>query len=580
VKKDIIGSIYKAPIAVLAMVALLAIVALLAASCSKPSQNGIGPATGTAAAPQAPGQAGGTQGQAGQGRQGGAPGGAQGTGSFGGQGGARRATVIPVQATVVPFGTLSADRDTAGIVTPLIQSQIAAPVSGIVQKVLKQAGDWVGAGTVVVQLDDSLLKIAYANAQAAVDTANINLATAQQNASDSIPRLELQVQSADSSVNSAQRTYDSQKALFDLGGISASALDLAGSQLSTAKANLETAKLALDQARKGVAATPAQNVDALKVALVTAQNNLAQAKYNLENASIKAPFDGQIASMSANPGMFLGQNSAAFVLVSRERQVSFSIAPSDAHAIIQGMGLVYDIGGKSLPIRVRQTPSNPISGVVPMTASFGGQVELPYGSIGNVSYLVELAKGTLVPLNAIGTLENRNFVYLVVNGRVTTQNILVIAESGIIAAVTGLSPGSLVVISPPPGLIVGAQVQVIETPMPQSSAVQVAAAPAAGQAPPLSSGAGRNPAAGSGSNGQYGGQRQGQTGGQGGATGVQGGATGGQYGGQRTGSGQYSGQYSGQRRATGAAGGTAQTAPGTTTQPSTGTIPVAGSGTP
>jgi multidrug efflux pump subunit AcrA (membrane-fusion protein) len=523
-----------------------------------------------------------------------------------------------VQSTVVPFGTLSADRDTAGVVTPVLQSSIAAPVSGIVARVAKLAGDWVTAGTVVVQLDDSPLKIALANAQAAVDTAKINLDTTKQNADDSLPRLELQLQSAQSSVDSAQHTYDSQRALFDLGGISASALDLAGGQLATAKANLESARLTLDQAKRGVATTPSQNIDALRVALSTAQNNFATARYNLDNAGIKAPFDGQIASIAANPGMFIGQNTAAFVLVSRERQVSFSIAPSDANAITVGTALSWEYAGTAVPITVKQAPSNPINGVIPITASLPASVKASYGTVGNVSYLVQLAVGTLVPLNAIQTLENRNFVYVVNNGRVGTQDIGVIAESGVVAAVTGLNAGFQVIVSPPPGLVLGTQVQAMDTPMPQVAAISMTKPPAvpAGQRPTgtgqytgqstgqrqggaapggaAPGGAMQGAASGGAAGGQYSGQRQG---GQGNSTGAApggqylGGSGTGQYTGQRSGG---TGQYSGQRQ--GAAGqvpppagsaasgsaspaassGTAASTPGSTVPPAAGT----GSGQP
>ena len=538
--------------------ALFVLTVVLALSCSRTPSTGDVPAKvqpGAQGAAVASGQGQGAQGAQGQGQ------------------GGRRAAVIPVQATTVGSGILSADRSTAGVVTPLMQSQIAAPVSGIVAKVLRQQGDWVASGTIVIQLDDSLLKITLSNAQAAVETARINLETTQQNASDSLPRLELQVQAAESSMNSAKRTFESQKALFDLGGISASALDLAGSQLSTAKANLESAKMLLDQAKRGVATTPAQNVDALKVALLTAQNNLEQAKYNLANAAIKAPFDGQISSMTANPGMFIGQNTAAFLLVSLARQVSFSIAPSDARALKTGITLSYEVSGKAWPIRVRQAPSNPINGVVPMTASLPPEADLPFGTIGNVSYLVDLAEGTLIPLSSIQTLENTNYVFIVANGKVATQNIVVVAESGIIAAVTGINPGSMAVVSPPPGLIVGSQVQAIEIPMPASKATRVGATPAPGQAG----------AAG----GQYGGQRSGQGGSPAAAGGAQSGAQrqgqapgtqgGGQYGGQRPGQTpgtQGSAQYSGQRPGRNPQGGQPGSAPTTT-------IPApAGSGKP
>lgn len=99
---------------------------------------------------------------------------------------------------------------------------------------------------------------------------------------------------------------------------------------------LETAKTNLEQNKRGFATTPSQNVDALKVAVVTAQNNLRQAQLNFRNAAIRAPFAGQISAIAVSPGMYVGQNTAAFTLVSAQRLISFGVSPADAPALSAG----------------------------------------------------------------------------------------------------------------------------------------------------------------------------------------------------------------------------------------------------
>ncbi len=381
---------------------------------------------------------------------------AGGAGMPGGNG--RRAAATAVQASLARFGQLSADRDTAGVIAPVLQSQVAAGASGIVAKVLRQAGDWVATGDLVVQIDDATLKITEANAEASLESAKISLRSVQDSTSQSNVKLQLQVDSAQSAYDSAKRYYDSQKALFDLGGISASALDTAKGQLASAQAALEGAKIALDQNEKGLATTASQNVESLRVAVSTAENNLKQAKYNLQNAAIKAPFAGQIASVAATPGMYLGQNTSAFTIVSGERQVSFTIAPSDALAVSPGKALSFELGGKSYPIRVKQAPSLPVNGVVSLIASIAGASDLPFGTVGNVSYVVPLAKGALVPISALDTLDNRNYVFTVEAGKVVTKDVVVLASSGATVAITGIGEGTVVILSPPPGLIDGAAV--------------------------------------------------------------------------------------------------------------------------
>jgi hypothetical protein len=76
-----------------------------------------------------------------------------------------------------------------------------------------------------------------------------------------------------------------------------------------------------------------------------------------------------------------------------------------------------------------------------------------------VSYVVPLARGALVPISALDTLDNRNFAFAIEGGKVTIKNVVVLASSGAVAAVSGLNDGDVVILSPPPGLIDGASVQ-------------------------------------------------------------------------------------------------------------------------
>jgi len=416
--------------------ALIALIAL-AAACSK---------AGPAAAPS------------------GAPGGRQGAG---GQYGGRRQAIVPVQAATVQSGLLTAQREASGVVIPVTQSQVAAQVAGVVKRLPRNSGDWVKAGDIVVQLDDAQLQLALANAQAALDNAKINLQIGEDNANQDNPKLALQVKSAQSALDSAQKFYDSQKALYDLGGLSASALDTAASQLSAAQANLEGAQAALDQNNK----SGVQTIEQLRLAVTQAQNQLAQAQLNLQYATIRAPFSGQIASINMQVGMYVGLNTPAFTLVSAEREISFSIPPSDASTVTLGSRIQFNNNGSIFPVVVSQAPSAPMGGVVPMVASVPASFKLAYGTIGSVSYSITVASGILVPLAAMATLEDKNYVFLVVDGKSTRKDVSIIGEAGITAAVQGLKDGDVVVISPPPGLIEGTQVQIV---------VQGQSAPAAG----------------------------------------------------------------------------------------------------
>lgn len=380
-----------------------------------------------------------------------------------GQGG-RRAPAVSVQAYAVKAGLLYADRDTAGVVAPSVTSQVASQVSGYVAAVLKQPGDWVGAGEVVVRLDESNLKIALANAKASLDSAKVNLAAVQDATAQATTRLELQVASAQATLNSAQRGYDSQKALFALGGATAAAVDNAGSQLAKAQADLESARVALDQNKRGFATAANQNVDALKITVTTASNNLQQAELNLANASIKAPFAGQISAINVAPGMYVGQSTSVFALVSAERQVNFGVAPADASALVQGAALEFSGGGSSHRMRVRYAPSAPVNGLVPMAALPAGRFDLPFGTVGSLRYRIPLGRGAIAPIAALETIEDRNYVFAIEEGKAAVRYVTIVAESGAEVALEGIGDGAVVVLNAPPGLLAGTSVQAVMAP--------------------------------------------------------------------------------------------------------------------
>src|SRR5271169_6282535 len=202
--------------------------------------------------------------------------------------GAGRFGPVPVLAVTVKVGPLTAGNDTAATVTPVTQSTVASQVAGVVARVVHLAGDWVKEGEPVVVLSTSQLKLAEANAEAALENAKINYQVGQDNASKDSPKLTLQLQSAQSALDSAQKNYDSQKALLDIGGAPASAVDNAKSQLQQAQANLQSAQTALEQNKNSDVWTLQQ----LRLAINQAQLQLQTAQLNLHYASITAPFAG------------------------------------------------------------------------------------------------------------------------------------------------------------------------------------------------------------------------------------------------------------------------------------------------
>ena len=381
------------------------------------------------------------------------------TGGFGqgGPGGARGAA-ISVMAEEAPEGPLTVISDTSGTVNPVTQSKVAAQIAGTVARIQHKAGDWVKAGETVIQLDDTQLQLSVATASSVLDNAKIVLSTNEDTTSQAGPKLELQVQSAEAALALAQKNFDSTQALFKAGGATSSQVDRAQSQLQTAQANLASVKTDLDQNQKA----GTQSLAMLRIAVDQAANQLKQAELNLQYASVKAPYAGQVSVVSVNPGEYVGVNSTAFVLVSPDKEVDFNVPPTDAVHLGIGSKLDFAFGGQVFPIIVRQPPSAPVNGMVPMVASAPTSFPIPYGAVGQVGYSLTLARGILIPIASLQTSEDKNYVFSIEGGKATAHNVVIISESGVLAAVTGIAPGSQVIVNPPPGLLNGSQVAAVQ----------------------------------------------------------------------------------------------------------------------
>jgi multidrug efflux pump subunit AcrA (membrane-fusion protein) len=351
---------------------------------------------------------------------------------------------------------LNAVHNVAGTVVPVTQSEVAAQVSGIVKTLVHAAGDWVTAGETVIQLDDSQLQLALKNSQVALQNAKINLTVGEQNITYDTKKLTLQLQSAQSALAAAQKNYDALQSAYKLGTVSSSSVDTAQSQLQQAEATYESANTALEQNKNA----ESQSIAQLKLAVQTASNQLEQAQLNISNTSISAPFAGQIAVENVSPGEFVGQNTPAFLLVSSDRQISFSVPPTDAPILTIGKSLSFAIGGDTYKAQINQTPSNPVNGVVPLTAKLLGSATLPFGTVGTVAYPVTVSVGTLVPLSALQNDGAENYVFTIVQNKAHVQPITILGETGATAAVSQLAGGAEVVINPPPGLLEGASVSI------------------------------------------------------------------------------------------------------------------------
>jgi len=147
-------------------------------------------------------------------------------------------------------------------------TSVSAKVSGNIQAVYCEVGDYVNEGDMLLQIDSTDYLTQYNQANAAYQSA--------------LSQSKMVVNSAQIEYNNAKTNLDNQKVLYDSGAISKLAYDSAVTRFENAKINLDAA---IEQSGVGSA----------KAMLDAAQNSL-------DYTTLRAPISGYISSKNANVG--------------------------------------------------------------------------------------------------------------------------------------------------------------------------------------------------------------------------------------------------------------------------------------
>ncbi|NNM54614.1 MAG: biotin/lipoyl-binding protein [Spirochaetales bacterium] len=362
-----------------------------------------------------------------------------------------------VLSTKAVFRELTTDREVAGSVEPVVQSPVAPQISGVVAKVYHLAGDYVRKGEPVYKIDDSQLLLTLKTAETALANAKLNYDITKSNNDQNGPKLRLQVQSAQASVDVAEKGYEASKQLYAIGGASSTDVATAQAQFQSAQANLEAAKIALSQYKDADQQTLAQ----LKLAIQTAEVQVEQAKLSLSYTVVYAPYSGQLTVVNVNPGQYVTPASQSFTMVGPQKQIVFNVVPSDAISLTVGRPAMFTVAGVAYPLTVSSFPGAPVNGLLPMTAMPKEPIKVPFGVVGTVRYEVVVAKGAVVPVSALQSDGSVSYVFTVSDNKSVKTPITVLGEAGTLAAVSGIADQTVVIDSPPPGLLPGAPIRLM-----------------------------------------------------------------------------------------------------------------------
>lgn len=397
-------------------------------------------------------------------------------GGNGGQAAQTAPTPTPLPTPVVPEkptytvqrGTVVNPLEFTGRVSPVKEQELFFKSDGFVDQVFVSRGDQVQAGDILAQLEITDLEGQLAQAQVALQTAEINLQKAQQELEDqlleaqiNLEKIQLQMAQGQAEADSASLTsasielsraqqrvadaaYEYQKALdrpwepeHVVEGYARS-LQRAEEDLVVAEANYndtvsasntdaydsrilqldqQLAQLKVDQLQRGV--DPLLELDVEK-----AQLDIADVERQIADARLIAPFGGEVLSISARAGTRAEAFDTVLVLADPSELEITADLGDDA---LSEMSV-----GQQATIRLRNRPEEDFEGFVrslPYPYSGGAaeadeeggdvaritfvneDVELELGELATVVIVLEEKEDVLwLPPAAIRSFQGRNFV--------------------------------------------------------------------------------------------------------------------------------------------------------------------------
>lgn len=375
---------------------------------------------------------------------------------------AAEARGVEQPVTLTLDGTLVADEE----------SQLTSVVAGRVVEVLVERGSIVQEGDPIVRLRDVDYRLQAASARAQLDQARARIGMTE---SGGVPRPDdmPDVRAALASVELAESNLRRGEELAQRGVLSAQALEETRQRAAQAREQYQTT---LNNARASIAS------------LATARTALSQASTSASEATIRAPFSGEIANRMVSVGEFVSQQTPVVTLV-RTDPLRIEVQVPQQHLTAVRPGQIVRIQVDAVPDRTFEGTIRYVSAAVQRDTR-GLTVE---AVIPNADRLLRpglfatarIETGTtrpmaVVPASAVLTEAGVDRVFVVVNGAIE-ERVVSVADRGSeeITLAEGLAAGEVVATDALARLADGVPVTVAGNPAAAGGATAAAPAPAA-----------------------------------------------------------------------------------------------------
>ncbi len=202
--------------------------------------------------------------------------------------------VRPVRTAVITSAPTMFRRTYPAVVLPAQQAELAFKVSGRIVELPIRAATQVEKGEVIAQLDKREFEAAVARLQSQREQATAQLAAMTTGArSEDIAALQAKVTAARAQLEAQQTQVNRLRQLADRGSVARVDLDNAEAKLKSDAANLDVSRQEL---KKGQVGARTEEVEAQEAAIRDLETQLSEAETDLEETTLRAPFNGVIAS--------------------------------------------------------------------------------------------------------------------------------------------------------------------------------------------------------------------------------------------------------------------------------------------
>ncbi|MGF7058134.1 efflux RND transporter periplasmic adaptor subunit [Brassicibacter mesophilus] len=319
--------------------------------------------------------------------------------------------------------------------------------SGKIAKIPVANGQLVNKGDMLAELDSTELKLAAKASESQMNAAKALYDKAVKGASDEeIDQAKLNVKKAKDAYDFSLSTYEKVQKLYDSGSISKQKLDESKLQLDNSETNLKLTEEILSQATNGSRAEDKQ--------AAYAQYQQAKASYEaqeklVEDTQLKADVNGYVVNVLYEIGEMAPAGHPVVVIRTDGQIINVGLSQQDIKKIDIGTEVNITIddtkikGLVSLINNVIDNKSRTYNVEIAIDDSYKS-LNLPLGSIANVSFIMGSKNGVWVPISYISN-DGQDYVYVVEDNRVVRKNIIIknIYQDKVL--VDGLKSGDLLI---------------------------------------------------------------------------------------------------------------------------------------